>query len=114
MGGLAATIPILLGKLGGVGAIFLFMLGGAVFAYPCLLVAGVPLFLLTRRFGATQLWLYLAIGALFAALGWLVASSPVPSSEFRGRAVAEGIFALASGLVGAATFWAMAVRESGT
>ena len=112
VGGFVSSVPFTFGGLGGLGYGFLVMFGGAFFAYPFTFVIGVPLFLLMRHLGTLSLWLFLVIGALFGAVGWLIASSPVPSSEFYIRAIGEGVFALVSGLVGAAAFWAMAVREN--
>lgn len=78
---------------------------------PVVLVLGVPLFLVMRRFNALSFGVFLFVGALLGAIGWVVAHSPVPNAEFYVRAVGEGIFALVSGLVGAAAFWAMVVLK---
>jgi len=111
-GALTAGLLSELGDLGGLGYAWLLVLGGAFFAYPSVLIVGVPLFLVLRRFRLLSLWAFLAIGALFGLIGWIVASSPIPSSEFYFRAMIEGIFGLVSGLVGAAAFWRITVHDN--
>ncbi|HEY6642973.1 hypothetical protein [Povalibacter sp.] len=111
VGAFVSSLVFAFGNLGGFGYAFLMVLGGAFFTYPFLIVVGVPLFFVLRRFGALSFPVLLVVGALFGAIGWLVAASPIPSPEFYLRAVSEGVFGLASGLVGAATFWVIVVRE---
>jgi hypothetical protein len=111
-GALAASLLPGFSTLGGLGYAFLLALVGAFYAYPLVLVVGVPLFLGLRRSGALSLWVFLVAGVFLGSAGWFIAASPVPSPEFHFRAVVEGVFGVASGLIGAATFWCIAVRNN--
>jgi hypothetical protein len=110
-GAIASSVVFLFGGLGGFSYASLVMFAGVFIAYPLALVLGIPVFLVLRRFSIHSLQPYLLVGVLLGAIGWVVASSPVPNSAFYFRAVGEGVFALVSGLVGSATFWAMAVQQ---
>lgn len=111
-GALAASLLPGFSTLGGLGYAFLLVLVGAFYAYLLVLAVAVPLFWGLRRAGALSLWVFLVAGVLLGSAGWLIAASPVPSPEFHFRAVVEGVFGVASGLIGAAAFWWIAVRST--
>ncbi len=112
VGALVTSLLFEFSNLGGLGYGVILVFGGLFFAYPFVLFVGVPLFFVLRRFNALSLWLLLVLGALFGTIGWIVASSPVPSPEYYPRAISEGVFGLVSGLVGAAIFWQICVRNN--
>ena len=88
------------------------VLGGVFFAYPFLLVVGVPVFLLLRRRRITALWVYVALGILFGFTGWLVASSPISNPDLHTRALSELFFGLCAGALGAVVFRRIAIGRS--
>lgn len=90
----------------------LMIFGGVFFSYPFLAVIGVPVFLLLRRRQITSVWVYLAVGILFGFVGWMVASSPIPSADFHTRALSELLFGLFAGAMGALVFRRIAVGRS--
>jgi hypothetical protein len=90
----------------------LMVLGGAFFAYPFVLVVGVPIFLVLRHFRITSIRAYVAIGALSGVVGWVVASSEISSQDLYARALSEFVFGVSAGTLGATVFRRIAVVRS--
>jgi hypothetical protein len=108
--GTVASIPFLFIGFTDLGGLFLGALVGAVVALLISVVLGVPAFLLLRRLHVSSHWPFVALGVIFAMIGWGVASSP-PTGIYW-RLAHEGVFAIVSGVAGSLAFWYIAVHDN--
>ena len=90
----------------------IYVLAGALIAYPLAIFFGGPIFWLLWKKKWFFGWIFFALGILLGTLGWAFMLWPFEGPRFEYNVVRFALFGALAGLFGGGSFWAIAIFKN--